>query len=488
MISWMQRHNKYLVITIWIATIAFIGAGAVGWGSADLSAKSSSVAKVGDITISKVKYSFTYANLYNQYAQKFGPKFDKEVAKKLNLERQAYDSLVQQALFLNLAKEFGIVASDEEVAKEIAKVDFFKNKDGSFNKAAYESFLKSRGMRASDFEEIIRDDLIVKKLFNLLDVNPFDFEKEVIATTFKIADKVKYSILRAKDINVTATEDEVKKYWEQNKINYLTPKKYELALLWTKDNNLTFSDSELKKSYEQNSFNYVDSNGTTKSFEEVKEQVKRDLTLEKLKKQAAIQRSRFKKGKIKESEVVTLAQDDKKFPAKVWKAIKEAKEGDFIKPKAVGSSYVTINVRKVIEPQQMSYEEAKELAKKDLLLKKQKEMLDKKAQELAKEPNKLELTSKDFISLSKFTTLDGLTPQESLAFIRAIFGKSKKVGVAKIKDAVIVYEIVEQKLIDAATPLTLNKEIKDIKSNELTANLIDNLSKKYQVESYIKGF
>ncbi len=32
MITWMQRHKKWLVITIWISTIAFVGAGFVGWG------------------------------------------------------------------------------------------------------------------------------------------------------------------------------------------------------------------------------------------------------------------------------------------------------------------------------------------------------------------------------------------------------------------------------------------------------------------------
>jgi hypothetical protein len=35
MIEWMQRHKKWLVITIWISTIAFIGAGFVGWGAYD---------------------------------------------------------------------------------------------------------------------------------------------------------------------------------------------------------------------------------------------------------------------------------------------------------------------------------------------------------------------------------------------------------------------------------------------------------------------
>ena len=49
MISWMQKHNKYLVWTIWIATIAFIGAGFVGWGSYSFGSKAGNVAKVGDV-------------------------------------------------------------------------------------------------------------------------------------------------------------------------------------------------------------------------------------------------------------------------------------------------------------------------------------------------------------------------------------------------------------------------------------------------------
>ena len=32
MITWMQRHRKYLVVTMWISAIAFVGAGFVGWG------------------------------------------------------------------------------------------------------------------------------------------------------------------------------------------------------------------------------------------------------------------------------------------------------------------------------------------------------------------------------------------------------------------------------------------------------------------------
>ncbi|WP_416829360.1 SurA N-terminal domain-containing protein, partial [Helicobacter ganmani] len=47
MIGWMQKHKKYLIITIWISTIAFVGAGFVGWGSYSFSSTSNAVAVVG---------------------------------------------------------------------------------------------------------------------------------------------------------------------------------------------------------------------------------------------------------------------------------------------------------------------------------------------------------------------------------------------------------------------------------------------------------
>lgn len=71
MIGWMQKHKKYLIITIWISTIAFVGAGFVGWGSYSFSGTSNAVAVVGDRKISIEKLQREYAKLYNLYNQLF---------------------------------------------------------------------------------------------------------------------------------------------------------------------------------------------------------------------------------------------------------------------------------------------------------------------------------------------------------------------------------------------------------------------------------
>ena len=74
----MQRHRKYLVITIWISTIAFIGAGFVGWGQYSYGDKAGAVAKVGDISITSAELQRSYSNLFNQYNQLFQGKFDEK--------------------------------------------------------------------------------------------------------------------------------------------------------------------------------------------------------------------------------------------------------------------------------------------------------------------------------------------------------------------------------------------------------------------------
>ena len=489
MITWMQRHNKYLVITIWIATIAFIGAGFVGWGSVNFGTKSSSIAEVGDIAISKVKYQFTYGNLYNQYAQKLGANnFDREKAKELGLEKIVFRNLYNQALFLNMAKEYGVIVSAQEIADEIAKFDILKDKNGNIDKNIYENFLRSRGLKAKDFEAIIRDELIVEKLLKLLHVKPLPLEKEAMAATFKIADKINYKILKLSDANITVSDDALKKYWEKNRANYLTATKYSLELLYTKAKDMNFSNGELEKFYKENSFNYVDKDGKIVDFNQTIERVKQDLTIKKLKKVAILERNRFKKGKLKASEVVTLDEGDKKLSNELWKLIQESKDGTFLKPKVVKGSYVTVHLLKKIAPQEKSFDEAKTEVTKEYKEQLQREALSKLAEELIKDPNTLDKSMKEFLSLSKFQVIEGLTPQESMKVTRYIFGSDKKVDRVDISDGVFIYKVLEQKLLeDNNTIPTLDKEIASMKNAELESNLFKDLASQYSLKVYVKG-
>jgi len=293
-ISWMQKHNKYLVITIWIATIAFIGAGFVGWGTYQYGSKSGTIAKVGDVEIKQAKFDMAYGNLYQQYNQMLQGKLDEKKAKEMGLLRQAFNSLVTQAELLNLANEYGIIVSDEELAQKLASIPAFQNK-GKFDKTIYEAYLKNRRVKAKTFESVIRDETVIEKLLSLLESEAMPFEKEVVSSAFRIADKIAYKVLGSNDVNLSMDEERLKKYWETHKSDYMTPQKYIMDILWTESRDTNVTEKEIQEFYAQNSFNYLDDNGSQLQLSDIRARVETDLKLKKTKKQAQKQYIAFKK-------------------------------------------------------------------------------------------------------------------------------------------------------------------------------------------------
>jgi len=68
MITWMQKHRKWLVVTMWISVISFVGAGAVGWGSYDFGKSGGAIAKVGEYEITQKELQSQYNKYYNYYS------------------------------------------------------------------------------------------------------------------------------------------------------------------------------------------------------------------------------------------------------------------------------------------------------------------------------------------------------------------------------------------------------------------------------------
>ncbi|XPV54069.1 MAG: SurA N-terminal domain-containing protein [Halarcobacter ebronensis] len=139
----MQRHKKWLVITIWISTIAFVGAGFVGWGSYDYGSKGGAVAVVGDREVTVEEYQREYSSLYDQYARMFGNQFNQEMADKLKLKDAAYKLIIQKNLILSFADELGLDVTNEEIAKQLVLIPAFL-KDGKFDKDTYIKVLQQK--------------------------------------------------------------------------------------------------------------------------------------------------------------------------------------------------------------------------------------------------------------------------------------------------------------------------------------------------------
>jgi len=485
----MQKHNKYLVWTIWVATIGFIGAGSVGWGSLSFGSKAKSVAKVGDIEISQQRLNQAYTNLYSRYNQLFQGKFDDKKAKELGLVQQAFASLETQAKLLNFAKENGIIVTDKEVAKQIEQIKIFQT-NGVFDKKAYYAYLRSQHMKNKVFEASLKDDLIVQKVLSLLSIKPLDFEVDAISSSMNIADKITYKVLSTNDINISLEDNKLEQYWQEHRKQYMTDKIYQLSIVWKETTNIKSTEEELKKYYNENSFNFTDSNGKLLNFEDVKEQVQQALALKKLKKDAQLTYISLKKGKISEPKAENFVINDPKFDKAIWDELQTKEKGNILKPKIVDNKYAIIKIVDIKQPRIKTYTEAKDSVVQEYLKITKQKALKEKADSMVKELQNYNPMTTEFITVESQKALTALNLQENMDFLQKLFISNKEKGIISLSDKkVVVYNIVNQKLNVADQNKTdiLKQTISQIKTDIYQNNLINQLNAKYKTQLYRKG-
>jgi peptidyl-prolyl cis-trans isomerase D len=481
----MQRHKKYLVVTIWISTIAFVGAGFVGWGAYDLNRdRAASVAKVGHRTISVQEFQSAYANHYNFYNNLLGGKLTQEQAEQMGLNKIVMNTLVNQTLLLNYADEIGLVATKEDVKERLINNPNFQS-DGVFNKDLYYSILKSNRINPSDYENGLEREILNSKLENFFKLAPSAKEIDLFTSAFFMEDRLSITAVTLDANEVITNEEAIKSYWEKNKSNYLTKKSYTLELLNLPASQTKFDDKTLEEFYTQEKHNYKFEDGKLMTFAEAKSKVIVDLRLKNDKKNALEAFLTFKKGETAPSETKVIYDDDTTFPLD---KIQVAAKDEVLKPVVIKDSYVIIKVKEIKFPEPMSYEMAKKDASRDLLEELKKTALEKKAE--AKLEN---FAGSDigFVSRDSVKSIAGLSEAKSAEFLSHVFDNTAKKGYKVIDGKAIVYEILEQKLLnkDKAKQYVsmISENVLQVKQAELNQNLIKKLATAYKVEQYYKG-
>ncbi len=484
MISWMQKNNKFLIVTIWIATISFIFTGATYGFKYGI--KSSSIGKVGDIELSRDKFQMEYRNLYNRYNQAFQGKFDEEKAKEMHLQEQVLNNMAVQAMILNLAKDFGIIVSDKEVADNLTTIPSFQ-KNGVFNKSIYSNFLKNSGLSAKTFELNLQENLTIQKTFSMMNLKGLEEEYKAFEIAFQAADKIKYITLSSSDMNVSIDEAKLKEFWKDRKEQFQTSKQYSFDIVWTKSKDINVTDAEVKKFFNENSFKYTSSDGKLLKFEDAKKRVIKDLKIKKSKKSANKKYIAFKKNKIKKDETISYDLGDFRLPKEIWDEISSKNINDLLKPKVVGDRYAIIKIVDIKEPVVKSFEEAKPLVIPQYKSNLAKELLAKESENKLKNIDTQKTKISDFITLKNAEKQKlGLNQQGSADFTTKLFTSNQEKSIISIGDKVVVYKIIEQKLVslDKNETKGLHQNVDKLKKQSFESNIIKQLDKKYPTKFY----
>lgn len=472
MISWMQKHKKYLIITIWISTIAFIAAGMVGWGAYNFSTSSGAVAKVGSVTISANDVNLEYNNIIRNYEQSSGVALDSEQAKALGFERLALQMLINRALLENFARDSAIRISDDEVFSDISKIKEFQ-KDGVFDANLYKEILRQNRLKPLDFEEKIRKDLLTQRILAMFPSIVTPLEKEILNMASNLQDRLSVQIIPASAVSVNISDDELKKYFEANKDNYKSPKRFKVEVSRHKISEVEALDSAIRKYYDDNLQNYT-KDGARVEFESIKEQVTKDFREWRAKRDALEALIALRNEKIK-GEVLEI--DKSSHPA-LFSAIEGAKSKTRIEPVLDDGIYFALKIISEIPQEALSFEDAKKQVRSDFYPTALQNALAKEAKV------RLNLfAGKDigFYALGANKPILSLNIAESNRALQEIFSKSDKNGFVLFNDKVLLYNILEQKMLDSALDLRIYN---DFKSRILEQSIFEFLSKKYKVLDY----
>lgn len=489
MITWMQRHKKYLIITIWISTIAFVGAGFVGWGQYSYGDKAGAVAKVGNIEISMGELQKTYSNLYNQYNQIFQGNFDEEKAKSFGLQSQALQNLTQQALILNLAASYDLEVSDEELLADIEKQEVFF-KDGSFNKEVYKEVLSRNNFNIKEYEKDLRKELLVKKTLELLPIIENKNEAKIMDTILSIADKIDYKVLDDSTISIDTSDEFVKTFWEKSQQNYMSEVSYDIEFIKQAKANQDHDEAKLNEYYSENKTHFKGEDGKILAFADAKELVIAELNKKSTKDLALRAYIAYKKGKLSPEvkiESFKLSASNNPYGDEVLQKVsKLSVTSPFLKPVLVGDEYITIKLLAVNPSKAKTYEEAKAEVLPLYIAEQKRQKLLKLAKDSV---SSFKGTTTDFIVNTDASKLDKLPTLEANDFLAKLFMEQNKRGFIELDNGkIVLYNILEQKMLQKAKENKTNDDtIVKIKSSMFDEGLIKTLQNKYKTEIFIQG-
>ncbi|KAB7886229.1 peptidylprolyl isomerase [Poseidonibacter ostreae] len=484
MITWMQRHKRWLVITIWISTIAFVGAGFVGWGSYDYGKDGGTVAVVADREVSVEEYQQEYSSLYDQYARLFGETFNKDMADKLNLKDVAYKQVIQKNLILSYADSLGLDVTDQDIAKELLKYNAFMV-DGKFDKATYVKVLSQNRTTPVKFEDSLKRNILLQKVQLLFDIKPNSVEVENLSKLLFIEDDISYKILNIKDITVNPTEDDLKKHWEANKNAYMSEVSYVFERVDVPVVSSNSSAEDIEKHHSKFKTDYKKEDGKIKSFDEAKAEVIKELDNKFTKKEAL--KKYLKVKKAEETLTASTTIDESKLPFSTLnnQKIIDSKPGDLLKPFLEDDKFVIVRVLAKNESKPLSYEKALE----DVKVSYEKVAKAKKLDELAqKELENFVGTEVKGITRQSIAKIAGLEPQEAADFLSRLFVATEKTGTIKVNDKVVLFRIDNSKFgtYDKARDESIKSTIVQLQSEELMNNLVKRLENKYEIQSSIE--
>jgi peptidyl-prolyl cis-trans isomerase D len=203
-----------------------------GFGSALRGRKDSAfVGKVSGRPVSVQDYVKNYRAVRNQYLIQLGEEQFAKLEKYLDLEAQTWDRIV----LLKEADRKRIRVSNAEVINFVKQYPFFQS-NGEFDPKLYREIVTYEfRLSPRDFEEQIRDNLKIAKLYQKITEDIKVSDNEIRDAFIEENEQISLNYVRATAEEfldeVSIEEQELRDYYEQNRMEFEKPLSYNLEYI-----------------------------------------------------------------------------------------------------------------------------------------------------------------------------------------------------------------------------------------------------------------
>jgi peptidyl-prolyl cis-trans isomerase D len=223
----LMRRKKRLKLILWLVILSlslgmllfFVPGQNLGIQGFD-----SSAASVAGETISMQELHDTYERIRENYSAGGKNKTDPETMKRLGVDRQALNALIQMRVVSYCAKRLGLDVTPDEVRQSIEWNPNLRDGNGFIGLEAYKAVLAANRVDVGQFEEGVRYSLLAKKVVNLLSDSltiPEQQLREDFARQNQEA-QVQYALFdkEAAKKRISPTETELRAHFEKDKDKY----------------------------------------------------------------------------------------------------------------------------------------------------------------------------------------------------------------------------------------------------------------------------
>lgn len=254
MLKVFRDNLRYFSWVLWIVIAAFIL-----FYIPDFMAPTANpnvAARVWNEEISYAELQNQLRDVETQLQQTYGNQLPPNFAERMALQR-----LIDSKILLREARLLGLSVTDAELSKEIVRLPLFQGPDGKFiGEQDYVRKLREVRLSPADFEADLRQDLLLRKLQEVLTDNLWITDEEVERSYRESSERarIRYLQLPASRFadEVQVSDEEVAGYFEEHREEYRLPERRQAAYLLVKldqvRRTMEIDEGELFAYYEEN--------------------------------------------------------------------------------------------------------------------------------------------------------------------------------------------------------------------------------------------